>query len=296
MAARHGVVAITGASGYVGTLAARRYAAAGWTVLALQRRDDNANGVATRRFVLGQPVDASLLNGVDVLIHCAWDLDITDAGEIDRVNVEGTRRLWVAAAAAGVKRIVLISSMSAYWGTDQVYGRAKLACEEAAAAVGGTSVRLGLVYGPGWGGMAGSLRKLVQLPVTPLLGARSYQYTVHQDDVAEGLFAIGTAPSVPAGPIGLAHPERVPFRELLRAFGRQAGAAPRLVPLPWRPVYQAMRLMEKLHVALPLRSDSLLGLVRPAGFVPCVQTWKELGVSIRPFALGLPAPSASSET
>ncbi len=281
-----GVVAVTGASGYVGGLVVRRYLDSGWKVVALQR-NTTAEGLAssTRRFALDEPLSPGLLDGIDVLIHCAYDLTLTDPQDIERLNVGGTKRLFEAAKAAGVGRIILISSMSAYWGTDQVYGGAKLSCEEATSEVGGISVRLGLVYGSGWGGMAGSLRKLVELPVTPLVGGRSYQYTVHEDDVAEGLYALGAAAAAPTGVLGLASPERVGFKPLLEAFGRQAGARPRFVPVPWRMVYQAMRVAERAGVTLPMRSDSLLGLVRPAGFVPSVDAWAALGVTLRPFGL-----------
>jgi nucleoside-diphosphate-sugar epimerase len=271
----------------VGGLVCDRYREAGWTVISLQRRVENDGSASSaRRFILGEPIDPDLLAGVDVLIHCAYDLTLTNSNDIERVNVEGTKRLFEAAATSGVRRIVLISSMSAYWGTEQVYGRAKLACEDAAAAAGGVSVRLGLVYGDGWGGMARSLRKLVELPITPLVGVRSYQYTVHEDDAAEGLLALGVATTVPSGTvIGLAHAGRVPFRKLLEGFSRKAGAAPRFLPVPWRPVYGAMRIAELMRVPLPLRGDSLLGLVRPAGFVPSADIWPNLGLSLRPFAL-----------
>ena len=281
------VVALTGANGYVGGLLSARFRAGGWTVIPLQRtvRSDPDSPHA-RRFVLGEPVDPAMLAGVDLLVHCAYDRTLTKPSDVERVNVEGTRRLFEAVAAQGVARVVLISSMSAYWGTEQIYGRAKLECESAVAAVGGVAVRLGLVYGEGWGGMAGSLRKLVQLPVTPLVGFRSYQFTVHEADVAEGVFAVGSTRAVPAGAVvGLAHPQRVPFRSLLEAFGRQAGTKSRFLPVPWQPVYGAMRVAEKLRVPLPLGSDSLLGLVRPAGFVPLPDTWSDLGVTVRPFTL-----------
>lgn len=287
------VVAVTGANGYVGALVCERFRAAGWTVVRLQRRVPPGTSTV-RPFVLGDPVADGVLADVDVLVHCAYDMTLTDPADVQRVNVDGTRTLFDAAQAQGVGRIVLISSMSAYWGTEQTYGRAKLAGEEAAAASGGVSVRLGLVYGDGWGGMAGSLRKLTGLPVTPLIGARSYQYTVHERDAADGLFAIATATELSPGlVVGLAHTTRVPFRTLLEGIARRSGSTARFVRIPWRPVYVAMRTVERLGVKLPLRSDSLLGLVRPAGFVPSAGVWPALDVDVRPFAVE-PAPHPSS--
>jgi nucleoside-diphosphate-sugar epimerase len=279
-------VAITGATGYIGGLAARRYAEAGWRVVSLRRTPSPSAGrLAERPFVLGEPLDPANLDGVRVLIHCAWDLALTDERDIQRVNVFGTRRLLDAAAAAGVERIVFVSSMSAYEGTGQIYGRAKLECEQVVLDGGGVVVRLGLVYGDGWGGMAGSLRRLLGLPLVPLMGGDSYQFTAHEADVAEGLFVLGTTDVPPKAPIGLAHPGPVPFRQVLEGFARQAGIRPRLIPVPWRPVYAAMRAGERVGAPLPLRADSLLGLVRPAPSVPGVDEWRRLGVPIRPFGL-----------
>jgi nucleoside-diphosphate-sugar epimerase len=279
------VVAVTGANGYIGGLVCERFRAAGWTVIQLQRQAPPSSPTV-RPFVLGEAVAHGVLAGVDVLVHCAYDMTLTKPADVTRVNVDGTKALVEAAQAQGIGRIVLISSMSAYWGTEQTYGRAKLACEEAVAAVGGVSVRLGLVYGDHWGGMAGSLRKLTALPVTPLVGVRTYQYTVHERDAVEGLFAIGTAPEVPPGlVVGLANTTRVPFRTLLEGIARRSGSTVRFVPIPWRPVFAAMWAAERLGVKLPLRSDSLLGLVRPAGFVPESGVWPSLDVDIRPFAL-----------
>lgn len=279
-------VAITGATGYVGGLVARRFVDEGWDVVSLRRKPSSgATDFPERPFVLGEPLDPAALDGVRAIVHCAYDLSLTDPREIERVNVLGTLRVLDAAAAAKVERVVLVSSMSAYEGTGQIYGKSKLVCEQAVLESGGAAVRLGLVYGDGWGGMAGSLRKLISLPVTPLMAGGSHQFTVHEDDVASGLLEVTRADWTPSGPIGLAHPEPIQFRRLLDAFARQAEVHPRFVPVPWQPVHLAMRAAERIGLRLPLRADSLLGLVRPAPFVPGVEELARLGVSPRPFDL-----------
>jgi nucleoside-diphosphate-sugar epimerase len=279
-------VAITGASGYIGRLLTRRFTGAGWEVISLRRTPSGSTPakVQQRRFVLGEPLDAGSLRDAQVLVHCAYDLSLTDPREIERVNVFGTLRVLDAASAAGVPRVILLSSMSAYEGTRQIYGRAKLACEAAVLEFGGTAVRPGLVYGEGWGGMVGSLRKLISLPAVPLIGGDSHQFTVHEQDAASGIVAVATAAQAP-GVIGLAHPRPVRFRRLLEGLARRAGVHPRFVPVAWQPVYAVMRAAERIRVPLPLRADSLLGLVRPAPAVPAVDEWARLGVPLRPFDL-----------
>lgn len=276
--------AVTGANGYLGTLFCSALADAGATVRRLVRSPDAAAG--DRAFDLTTGIASSALDDVDVLIHCAYDFTARTREAIWQANVAGTRALLDAAQAAGVRRTILISSMSAYPGTRQLYGRAKLANEVDAFARGACVVRPGLVYGPSWGGTAGSLRRLASLPVVPLVGGSTYQFTAHEDDLAQGIVALAALGEVPKVPLGLANPEPINFKALLEALAIDATGRPaRFVPVPWRALYAGMRAMEAAHLPLPLRADSLLGLMRPAPEVPNVDLLRELGVTFRPFAL-----------
>lgn len=255
-------VAITGASGYVGTVLVRAFTEAGWQVVALVRRPGvMAGGIEQRQFELGEPVQEQTLAGVDVLIHAAWDLRAVNPEEIRSRNVEGTRRLFQAAAAAGVARMIHTSSMSAYNGTKQIYGRAKLECEHDVESVGGLSVRLGLVTGEASGGMSGALRKIARLPLVPVIGRKSHQYLLEESDLARVMLAAATEGWRP-GVVSAAGPEPVLFGDLMKRLA----PSPRRIflPIPWQPMYFAMRLAEKAGLQLPFRSDSVLGLVRPA--------------------------------
>jgi nucleoside-diphosphate-sugar epimerase len=277
------IAAVTGARGYVGRIVSRALAPVGFDVIGLVRRPA---GSGDRFYDLRGDPDANLLDGVDTLIHCAYDFTATSEADVWAVNVVGTRRLLEAAAASGVRRTILVSSMSAYPGTDQLYGRAKLEAERTARGLGMAVVRLGLVYGPGWGGMAGSLKKMVGLPVVPIVGAKSYQYTVHEDDLAAAFVVLAQASKLPNVPLGLANPEPVPFRLLMERIASAAGRSRfRPILVPWRPLYAALWLGERTPVRLPFRADSLLGLVRPAPGVSGAEDVCGLGIRLRPFAL-----------
>jgi nucleoside-diphosphate-sugar epimerase len=276
--------AVTGAHGYVGGIVSRALAAADFDVIGLVRRP--AAGSGDRLYDLRGDPDVNLLAGVDTLIHCAYDFTVTSEADIWAVNVVGTRRLLEAVAASGVRRTILVSSMSAYPGTDQLYGRAKLETERVALGLGMAVVRLGLVYGPGWGGMAGSLRKMADLPVVPVVGARSHQYTVHEEDLSDAFVVLAHASKLPNVPLELANPEPVPFRLLMERIAAAAGRPnSRLVALPWRPLYAALWLAERTPMKLPFRADSLLGLVRPAPGVSGAGDVCSLGIRLRPFTL-----------
>jgi nucleoside-diphosphate-sugar epimerase len=277
-------IAITGIRGYVGGSVAAAARETGHEVVGLSRIEDDRH--PWRSYHLARPLAPGTLDDVDVVVHCAYDLSLTRAADVYAVNVQGTRRLLEAASDVGA-RVCLISSMSAYVGTRQLYGRAKLACEREVLSAGGDAVRLGLVYGGPAGGMIGSLSRLGSLPLLPIVGASSHQFTVHVDDMALGVVRLIERENSFGVPLGLAHPAPVRFDHLLRQLAAARGKQPILMPVPWRLVYCAMRLLAGVGLRLPLRADSLLGLVRPATSVPEHEAWATMGVRVRPFEEGI---------
>lgn len=273
-------IAVTGATGFVGAAIAAGAREDGHEALAMSRRP--AAGLDWRPYELDEAPAADLLRDVEIVVHCAYDLSLTRPSDVWRVNVQGTQQLVEAAAAAGA-RLVLISSMSAYPGSRQTYGRAKLAAERTVLDAGGTVARLGLVYGDDGKGMIGALERLVALPVTPLIGRHAYQFTVHVSDMAHGVLRLALDTGPCHEPIGLAHPRPVRFEDLLEGLAHRVGTSLRTIPMPWQAAYGAMRVAEAVGVPLPLRADSILGLVRPAPSVPRADYWAHLGVRIRSF-------------
>jgi nucleoside-diphosphate-sugar epimerase len=274
--------AVTGAGGYLGSRICAGLAGMGWRVVRLVRDLDPADPDA-RRFVLGEEVEEGTFRSIDLLVHTAYDFSLTRAEDIWRVNVEGTRRLLMTAKRADVRRILVLSTMSAYEGTRQLYGSAKLDIEAEALAVGGCALRPGLVYGDQPSGMAGALLKLTRLPVVPLVAGEARQFPVHVDDLTAAIVALADAEEVPPQAIGVAQPTPVTFRDLMSGLAAREGRRCRFVTIPWRPVYWGMQAMERVGIPLPFRADSLLGLVRPAPCVPGAEILHDLGVTLRNF-------------
>src|SRR3954463_8810671 len=123
---RGSTVAVTGASGNLGTALLRRLTApdAGLAeVRGLARRQPPEvapyTGVRWHLTDLGESRSestlAEFLDGVDAVVHLAWALQPGRRPEdLRRVNVEGTQRVVRAAAAAGVGHVVHLSSIGAY--------------------------------------------------------------------------------------------------------------------------------------------------------------------------------------
>jgi nucleoside-diphosphate-sugar epimerase len=242
-------VAVTGASGNVGTALLRRLTAPGSGVAevrGLARRQPPSippyDGVRWYQADLGETRSehelTRFLDGVDAVVHLAWALQPGRQPErLHRVNVDGTRRLARAAAGAGVQHFVHMSSLGAYapGGGDREVGedwpvtgipsaqysrdksQAELVVREQLGSREGTTltvVRPTLVLQPEASSEIGRyfLGPLLPLPL-PSLRVQ----VVHADDVADALVAMldRRAP----GPFNLAAEPTFDADSLARALG-----------------------------------------------------------------------------
>jgi nucleoside-diphosphate-sugar epimerase len=277
------ICAITGSNGYVGGCMKNYFAAHGWEILELTRQPKT--GTRGVKFQLGAEISAAAFAGVEVLVHCAYDFTPLKFSEIRAVNVAGTEKLFQAARAAGVKKIICISTISAFAGCKSLYGKAKLEIEKTALDYGALVIRPGLVYGDDSGGMFGRLTAQVRKSaLIPLMGDGSQiQFLVHQLDlcafiekVAAGKIAI--APCV----LTAANAEPWPFKKLLLGIARRQGKEIKFIRLPWRLIWLVIKCAEVCGLRLNFRSDSLVSLMHqnPA---PDFSANPEVGLVCRPF-------------
>lgn len=114
-------VAITGATGHIGGVIVRELLHRGHPVRALVRRHDtkSLDGLDVEK-IQGHLDDTTalkqLMESCDALIHAAALISIDGdmKGLVDRTNVAGTRHVMEVAKAAGIKRVIHISSVHAY--------------------------------------------------------------------------------------------------------------------------------------------------------------------------------------
>lgn len=282
------VAAVTGAGGYLGSRICHTLEARGWRVVRFTGSQPPVPGQVIQ-YELAAPITEEVsmaLRSADVLLHAAYNLSLTSVDDIWRVNVEGTRRLLDAATEAGTARVIVLSSMSAFTGTTQLYGRAKLDIEAMTVERGGIAVRPGLVYGKQAGGMAGALRKLTALPVVPVISGGAGVYTVREDEFMEGIALLAAAVDLESGTISLAHGEKSTLDDLLSAFAAQESRRCRFIPVPWQPIYWLLRAGEAMRLPLPFRADSLLGLVHTAPGLLGGDQLVRLGVKFSAFNSG----------
>ena len=278
---------ITGARGYLGGRVKARFLREGWRVVELTRQPAAEDVRAGRAlaFQLGADITPESLRGADALVHCAYDFTLRDWTDIHHINVAGTERLFQSARAAGVKRPVFISSMSAFDGCRSMYGRAKLEVEKRLAGGELLLVRPGLIYGDRPEGIFGNIVQRVQrssvLPV--FSGGSQILHLTHDDDLCEMIhgFANGRFPGVPE-PVTAAHEQGWAFRSILEALARAQGKTIRFVSIPWRLAWLGIKGMELCHLPAKFRSDSLVSLMHQNEH-PSFELTRRLGLTFRAF-------------
>lgn len=146
------VLAITGATGFVGSAVLGAALADGRQVRALARREQSARaGVDWLRGDLAdEGALAGLVAGADAVIHVAGLTNTPDPAEFETANVTGTANVIAAMKSAGVKRLVFVSSLAARMPRLSAYGASKSRAETLIEASGldWTTVRPPAVYGP----------------------------------------------------------------------------------------------------------------------------------------------------
>jgi nucleoside-diphosphate-sugar epimerase len=258
-------VLVTGAGGFVGGHLCAELASLGMLVRAVTRDAASLRSGSPRvepyRVDNIGPATAwrDALQGVDSVVHLAARTHVLDAraASLDafrEVNVEGTRALAEACVAAGVARLVFVSSIKAVgectsgdasYTEDSLcspadaYGRSKLEAEGALrqAVAGSTTspviLRPPLVYGPGVGANFLRLIKLVDrgLPF-PLGRERNERSLLYVRNLTSAIVCCLRHPLAGDRLYHVADVETHSTLELARELGEMMGRPVRIIPLP----------------------------------------------------------------
>lgn len=223
-------LALTGATGFVGSAVLDEALGHGHDLSALTRRAQPAReGVEWIEGTLGdQTALRDLCNGADAIIHVAGLTNTPDPAEFERANVAGTANMIAAAKDAGVDRFVFVSSLSAREPDLSAYGASKARAEQLVMESGltWTIVRPPAVYGPRDTEMF-ELFRSARLGVVPLPpgGATSI---IHAHDLAALLVALGDTHGPKAAFRSVFEPDDGreggwAHKELAQAIGRAVG-------------------------------------------------------------------------
>lgn len=236
------VVAVTGATGFLGRRLVGALAADGWRVRILARRDPvlAASGGARPDVVIGGLSDeaalATLCRGAEVVIHAAGLVKARALADFTAVNAGGAERVALAARRAEVPRVLLVSSLAAREPQLSPYAASKRAGEVAARQVLGDRllvVRPPAIYGPGDLETLGVFEAALRLPVAPVFDSRARVAMIHVEDAARQIAAAASRP--PDGPVVALSDARADgygWREIVGAAGRAVGRESVMLRLP----------------------------------------------------------------
>ncbi len=258
-------VAITGASGFVGSHTARALLANGDDVVLIARHPDVAaipNGSHALWVAADIGDEAALtrvFNGCDAVIHCAGINLERGSQTYAAVHVEGTKAVIRAAQAAHVPRIALVSFLRARPACGSAYHESKWTAEELVRRSGlaYTILKAGVIYGDGDHLIAHLSKSLTSLPVFLLVGFGSHRMLrpVEVVDVARILVASTHDPRLKSVTVPVLGPDELTLVQVVERVGTEVGRTPRCMPAPVA-LHQAVAWAVERLMVVPLVSTA----------------------------------------
>ncbi|HEY0199677.1 MAG TPA: NAD-dependent epimerase/dehydratase family protein [Rhodanobacter sp.] len=198
--ARHPVIALTGATGFIGTALRAQLTAAGFHVRALYRprRGRTLQDAPNLEWVPGELADraalTALMKGAEAVVHCAGSVRGARRSDFDQVNEQGV--LDTAQAAnrePGCCRFLLLSSLAAREPQLSDYAGSKRRGERALEANAGRlrwdALRPPAVYGPGDREMLPLFQSMAR-GLAPIPGSGIGRFSlIHVSDLAAAVVA-----------------------------------------------------------------------------------------------------------
>jgi UDP-glucose 4-epimerase len=251
-------ILVTGATGFVGGALVPALAAAGHRVVRIVRETAMPGDLAVPELLEWRPEPRDLA-GIDAIVHLAARTHVMHESSADplaayrALNVGVTARLAAAAAQAGVRRFVFLSSIKvngeathgrAFTADDaphpeDAYGVSKREAEDGLRDIAHRTglevvvLRPPLVYGPG---VKGNLRALMHaidrgmpLPLASIANRRSL---VGIDNLVSAIALAATHPSAAGRTFLVSDGEDLSTPELVRAIAAGLGRRARLLPCP----------------------------------------------------------------
>lgn len=220
---------------------------------------------------VADPVTASsAVDGVDTIVHMAALLHASERAGLDRkayqrTNVQGTREMVDAGLRAGVRRLVLFSTIAVYgpgkgevWDEgspvrpDTLYGMTKVEAERVVLGARrldstplGVVLRLGAVFGPN---LKGNYLRLVQALATgrfaPVGPGANRRVLINDRDVAEATFLAATHPLAAGRVYNVSDGEEYSVADIIAAICDALGRRPPRFRLPLAPVRLTVGVVE----------------------------------------------------
>ncbi len=264
---RAGIIALTGATGFIGSRLTRRLCATGWPVRVLIRcpaKAQDLSGLPLQRIEGALEDQASLqrlVANVYAVIHCAGAVRGITATDFKRSNVDGLGRLVHAAASQRPPpRFLSLSSLAAREPALSPYAASKREGEQRLAAGANAMpwsvLRPPAVYGPGDRELAPLFRWMGR-GIAPVLGSADARFSLlYVDDLAAAVLQWLEQPHYVQGIFELhdGRPGGYGWDEVAAIVAAVRARAVRRIPIP--------------TTLLQLLASVNVGVARLAGYAP----------------------------
>jgi nucleoside-diphosphate-sugar epimerase len=266
-------ILVTGGAGFLGTHLVAALQERGDTVRVVDRPSPNPERLAERdvEFYAGDIRErASLtepIRGVDAVVHLAAMSAVwAPMAEYHAVNVTGTENVCRAALAAGVQRLIHISSWTVYGmgigrpahegsplaPLDEPYSVTKVLGDRlvqrmiAEDGLPATIIRPDTIFGPGDRVHVGRMSDRLRAGRSIIVGSgRNAMPFVYVADIVQGLLLALDRPEAVGQVYNLANDHPLTQEELLRALAEEIGAPPPRIRLPYTALYATGYLAEQ---------------------------------------------------
>ncbi|MDJ0822183.1 MAG: NAD-dependent epimerase/dehydratase family protein [Paracoccaceae bacterium] len=265
---------VTGGAGFMGINLIRYLLARGHHVRSYDIADFSYPEAGQIDVLQGDIRDKGLhdqaFDGIDVVVHCAAALPLSDTAEIHSTNVEGTRLLLETAQAKGIPRFIHISTTAVYGVPDHhplteddpmigvgPYGASKVQAEEVCEGFRATGMCLPILRPKSFVGpeRLGAFELLYDFALDghgfPVLGAGNNRYQLLDvEDLNAAVYICATEDSNAVNDtfnVGAA--EFGSLRESFQAVLDRAGHGKRVIGLPMAPAIWTLRALEALGLS-----------------------------------------------
>jgi nucleoside-diphosphate-sugar epimerase len=306
------IIALTGATGFIGRHLLRELGRRGYRLRVLLRRPSTVPLDCASAVIgdLARPSNmAQALADADAVIHSAGIAHAMSGVPEDdyrALNTESTIALAHAAERAGVRRFVFMSSVRAQCGptTDSVqteamppqptdaYGRSKLAAEQGLAGldIDWVALRPVVIYGQGVKGNIAELMRLARLRYPlPLGGLTAQRSLLSTENLLVAIECVLATPQPLRRPLIVADPAPLTLPAMIAAMRNGLGRRPGVFSVPAALLRTACGAVGRSElydrVAGPLVADA--SAMRALGWTPTVASEAGLAALMRAEGNGL---------
>jgi nucleoside-diphosphate-sugar epimerase len=248
-------IALTGATGFIGSIIARQLADIGWQIRALTRRTSNRSRLqgVEAHWVAGALEDGEslcrLVRGADAVVHCAGAVRGANQTHFKRLNVDSVARLVHAAIKQHpLPRFLYISSLAAREPHLSHYAASKRQAEAVLKKTAGKMLWVVLrppaVYGPGDREILPLFQWMVR-GIAPVLSSGNARFSLlYVEDLAEAVQQVVSSEQLTEKVFELhdGHPDGYSWQDLIDAVAHLYARKVRCLHVPVGILHSLARL------------------------------------------------------